>query len=323
MKILITGVAGFIGSRLCYELLQNKKNEVFGIDNLNNYYSTKLKILRLNELKKFKNFKFYKIDLKKIKNLENIKIKKIDIVYHFAAQAGVRFVLNNPKKYFDDNVKVFFNILSFTKNCKIKKFFFASSSSVYGDQYKYPLNEKVNLNEKNFYGFSKKINEITAKTFSKIYGIQIIGLRFFTVFGEWGRPDMLIFKYLKTNLMNGKFILNEGGSHSRDFTYIEDVQKILLKIQNKKFKKKFLLLNICSNKPIKIIYVIKKINKFNKLFSFNTKSSKILKKIEVKVTHGDNSKVRSYLKNFKFTNFDEALNKTIKWYLDNKIHKIT
>ena len=323
MNILITGVAGFIGSKLCYELLKDKKNKVYGIDNLSSYYSIKLKKLRLKNLKKFKNFKFYKQDIKDMNKLEKINFKKIDIIYHFAAQAGVRYVLSDPKKYFDDNIKVFFNILNLIKIKKVRKLFFASSSSVYGDQKKYPLNEKVDLKEKNFYGFSKRMNEYSAKIFSNIYNTEIIGLRFFTVFGEWGRPDMLIFKYLKANYSHEKFVLNESGSHKRDFTYIDDVVKILFKMRNFKFSKKFSLINICSNKPVKVISVINKINKFNKNFSYISRSSKLLKKIEVKVTHGDNAKVKNYFKKFKFTNFDKALKKTVQWYIDKKIYKIT
>tara|TARA_B100000795_G_C22733930_1_gene412539 strand:- start:118 stop:1092 length:975 start_codon:yes stop_codon:yes gene_type:complete len=324
MNILITGAAGFIGSKLCSELLKNNKNKVYAVDNLNPYYSIKLKKLRIKELNKNKNFKFLKIDLKNNSEFKKInQIDKIDIVYHFAAQAGVRYTLSDPKKYFDDNIKVFFNLLNFIKNKKIKKLFFASSSSVYGDQKSYPINEKANLYEKNFYGFSKKINEYTAKVFSKIYGVQIIGLRFFTVFGEWGRPDMLIFKYLKANFTNKKFFLNENGRHLRDFTYIEDVIKILIKIKNTKFTDKFLVLNICSNKPIKIISVINRMNKIDKKFKYTAQSSKELKKIEVNITHGDNTKIKKILKSFKFTKFEVALSKTINWYVKNKIYKIT
>ena len=324
MKILITGAAGFIGSKMCSELIKNKKNKVYGVDNLNSYYSVKLKKLRIKELNKNRNFKFFKIDLKNNSDFKKINhIDKIDIVYHFAAQAGVRYTLSDPKKYFDDNIKVFFNLLNFIKNKKIKKLFFASSSSVYGDQKNYPISEKADLYEKNFYGFSKKINEYTAKVFSKIYGIQIIGLRFFTVFGEWGRPDMLIFKYLKANFTNKKFFLNENGKHLRDFTYIEDVIKILIKLKNTKFIEKFLVLNICSNKPIKIISVINRMNKVDKKFKYTAQSSKELKKIEVNITHGNNLKIKKLIKNFKFTKFDLALSKTINWYVKNKIYKIT
>ena len=323
MNILITGAAGFIGSKLCNELLKNKNNNIYGVDNLNSYYSVKLKKLRIKNLQYHKNFNFIKLDLKKISNFKKIKVKKISVVYHLAAQAGVRFTISNPKKYFDDNFQAYFNILNFVKENKIKKFFFASSSSVYGDQKKYPLDEKNKLNEKNFYGFSKKINEITANVFTKVYKTEIVGLRFFTVFGEWGRPDMLIFKYLKDNIDKKKFFLNENGTHFRDFTYIDDVVKILKSLINQKFEKKFTILNICSNKPIKIISVINKINKFNKNFKFIARSSKLLKKIEVKITHGDNHKIKKILKKIKFTNFDYALNKTVKWYIKNKINKIT
>ena len=323
MNILITGAAGFIGSKLCDELLKNKNNYIYGIDNLNSYYSVKLKKLRIKNLQQNKNFKFIKLDLKKISNFKKIKEKKFSVVYHLAAQAGVRFTMSDPKKYFDDNFQSYFNVLNFVQENKIKKFFFASSSSVYGDQKKYPLDEKSKLNEKNFYGFSKKVNEITANVFSKIYETEIVGLRFFTVFGEWGRPDMLIFKYLKANFDKKRFILNENGTHFRDFTYIDDVVKILKSLINQKFKKKFTILNICSNKPIKIISVINKINRFNKNFKFVSKSSKLLKKIEVKITHGNNHKIKKIIKNIKFTNFDYALNKTVNWYIKNKINKIT
>ena len=323
MKILITGVAGFIGFRLADNFLKDG-HIVFGVDNLNDYYSVKLKFKRLKILKKNKSFIFKKIDLRNIKSINSLKkLKKIDAIYHFAAQAGVRYTYSNPEKYFDDNIKSFINLLELIKKNKSAKFFFSSSSSVYGDQKKYPLKESCQLHEKNIYGFSKKINEIMCESYSRIYKIKIIGLRFFTVFGEWGRPDMLIFKYLKSNLDKKDFFLNSSGQHFRDFTYINDVLDILKKILYLKTNKNYEVFNICSNNPIKIINVIKKINRWNNNFKFKTKNSKNLDKIEVVKTHGDNKKILKLFKKFKYTNFDKALNNTIKWYLDNKINKIT
>jgi len=323
LKILITGVAGFIGFRLADNLLKDG-HLVFGIDNLNDYYSVKLKLKRLKILKKYKSFIFKKVDLKNEKSINFLKkIKTIDVIYHFAAQAGVRFTYSNPEKYFDDNIKSFINLLELIKKNKNSKFFFASSSSVYGDQEKYPLKESFQLREKNIYGFSKKINEIMCESYSRIYKINIIGLRFFTVFGEWGRPDMLIFKYLKSNLDKKDFFLNSNGQHFRDFTYINDVLDILKKMLYLKTNKNYEVFNICSNNPKKIINVIKKINRWNNNFKFKIKNSKNLNKIEVVKTHGDNKKILELLKKFKYTNFDKALNNTIKWYLDNKINKIT
>ena len=323
MKILITGVAGFIGFRLAEKLLK-KGHFVIGLDNLNNYYSVKFKIERLKILEDYKLFNFKKINLNNKQSINYLKkIKKIDVIYHFAAQAGVRYTLSNPEKYFNDNIISFINLLELVKLNKKIKFFFASSSSVYGDQKIFPLNENLKLNEKNIYGFSKKINEIMCESYSRIYKIKIVGLRFFTVFGEWGRPDMLIFKYIKSNLDKKIFILNSNGQHFRDFTYIDDVVSILEKLLYLKIKKNYDIFNICSNKPIKILDVIKKINKWNNTFKFKSKNSKILNKIEVKKTHGDNRKILKLLKKFKYTNFDKALNNTIKWYLDKKINKIT
>ncbi len=323
MRILITGVAGFIGFRLADKLLK-KGHIVYGIDNLNNYYSVKLKIERLKILKNYKLFIFKKINLNHKKSVTLLKkIKRLDVIYHFAAQAGVRYTFSNPEKYFNDNITSFINLLELVKVNKNTKFFFASSSSVYGDQKRFPLKEDLKLNEKNIYGFSKRINEIMCESYSRIYNIKIIGLRFFTVFGEWGRPDMLIFKYIKSNLDKKDFYLNSNGQHFRDFTYIDDVLNILDKLPYLRLKKNYEVFNICSNKPIKVLNVIKKINKWDNSFKFKVKNSKILNKIEVTKTHGDNVKVLKLFKKFKYTNFDKALNNTIKWYFDKKINKIT
>ena len=262
MKILITGAAGFIGFNFSKFLLENSKFEILGIDNLNNYYSQKIKNARIKLLKKNRKFKFVKLDIKNRKKLKSIFNNRFSAVFHFAAQAGVRYSLKNPRAYIESNIDGFFNILEFVRNKKIKKFYYASSSSVYGDSKKFPLKEEDIINPKNIYGLSKKNNEETADLFFDNNQISAVGLRFFTVFGTWGRPDMLMFKYLKSFFnKNSKFFLNNYGNHIRDFTFIEDVNLILYKLLKKNIPSGNTLFNICSSNPIKITKILKLIDK--------------------------------------------------------------
>ena len=196
MNILITGAAGFIGFHFCNKLLNKTNFKIYGIDNLNNYYSVQLKKKRIKELKKNKKFIFKKLDLKNDITYKLLNKKKFKFIFHFAAQPGVRFSLSDPKKYIDENILAFTKLLEFSRlqNCKCT--FFASSSSVYGDSKKFPLREKMLLNPKNVYGLTKKFNEELAYFYSKNFNMKLIGLRFFTVFGPWGRPDMLVLKLL-------------------------------------------------------------------------------------------------------------------------------
>jgi len=310
MNILITGCAGFIGYSLAAKLLKNKINNIFGFDNLNKFYSVKLKKKRLFNLKQNKNFKFYKIDLSNKKKLSYLfKKQKIDIVFHFAAQAGVRYVSSHPEKFIHSNILGFHNLIDVSKNYKIKKFFYASSSSVYGDSNKFPVDEKSKLNPKNIYGLSKKLNEEYIKINSN-KKTQYVGLRFFTVYGEWGRPDMLILKYLDYARKNKTLYLNNSGNHWRDFTYIDDVTKILSKLIRKKFKKNEIY-NICSNRPILIKNLISYLNKktgFNKIKNVD------LNNLEVFKTHGKNMKLKRKINFSKYSNFNKNVDKTIKWF---------
>ena len=316
MKILITGVAGFIGCNFAKYLLKKKNYKIIGIDNLNNYYSPRKKKKRLKELRKYKNFNFYKLDIKYIKNLDNIFNKKIDVIFHFAAQAGVRYSLINPRSYIESNTLGFFNLIESAKKNKISKFFYASSSSVYGDSNKFPLKENDKINPKNIYGLTKKNNEEIAEIFLKNSKIRAVGLRFFTVFGEWGRPDMLIYKYLESIFNKRKnFYLNNYGNHTRDFTYIKDVCEIMYKLLYRKNKFNHQVFNICSNKPIKITSILKIID------SYFDKKPKIIKRefqlADVKKTHGSNNKIKKFIKKKKFFNIKKALNSTSNWYNDN------
>ena len=323
MKILITGTCGFIGYSLAESLLK-KNNIVYGIDNLNDYYSVSIKKLRLKNLKQNKNFIFKKIDISN-RNLlfKFFRKKKIDIIFNFAAQAGVRYSLIKPDSYFFSNLIGFLNICDLAKSLKVKKVFFASSSSVYGDAKKYPVKESFDLNPKNIYGLTKKMNEISAKTLSLDGKIKFIGLRFFTVFGEWGRPDMMLFKVMESYQKNLFFYLNDSGKHFRDFTYIQDVVSILNKLIKVNFKNNFQLFNVCSNRPIKVIKIINEMQNNLQGLKIKNVNPKILKKIEVNKTHGDNKKLLNLMKEQKFTNFSVALKNTIDWYMKNKIYKIT
>ena len=206
-KILITGCAGFIGFHIS-KLFLEKKFFVYGIDNLNNYYDINLKKKRLKVLKKYRNFDFLKADISDRIKIKTIFKKKINSVIHLAAQAGVRYSLENPYSYFSSNLIGFCNILQLSKDYKVDKFIFASSSSVYGEQNKIPFNEtKSNQNNPiQLYAATKRANEILAKSYFNLFKMNIIGLRFFTVYGEYGRPDMAIFDFTKKYLKKKKLL---------------------------------------------------------------------------------------------------------------------
>ena len=315
-KILITGAAGFIGYSLCKKLIADKKNEVIGIDNLNPYYSVKLKKARIKELRYKKNFQFFKLDLlEKIKLNDLFKRNKFSIVYNFAAQAGVRYSFENPESYINSNIVGFNNLLNFIKKFRVKKLFFASSSSVYGDIGPFPKKENSKLNTLNIYSLSKISNEIIAKSFSRKSKTQFIGLRFFSIYGEWGRPDMLILKYLLAANKKKDFELFNYGNHYRDFTYIDDAIQIVLKLSKSNINKKFDIFNICSSKPIKITKILKIINSLK----IKTKiTKKPLHAADVFKTYGDNTKIKRILKKVKFTNYKTGVQNTVKWYKKNK-----
>ena len=326
MKILITGAAGFIGFNLSKFLLTNTNYKIIGIDNFNDYYDVKLKKKRNEILLKFKNYKFKKIDICNNKNLNKIfKQEKFHFVFHFAAQAGVRYSIKNPRKYIDSNYLGFFNILENSNLYNIKRLFYASSSSIYGENSKFPLKEKYFTSPKNIYGLSKKNNEELSEFYNKYYGLKSVGLRFFTVYGEWGRPDMMMIKYISAFFSKKTFILNNFGNHVRDFTYIGDVVEILLLLlkKNKKIKD-FEILNICSNNPIPLKKVIETM-RANKIIPKVKKTS--LQMADIIKTHGDNKKILKITKFKKFSSVEESIKKTVIWYKDyflkkNKINKI-
>ena len=223
MKILITGVSGFIGFHLAKRLLKKKYN-IIGLDNLNNYYDVKLKKSRLNQILDDKNFSFIKCNLQSKNLSKNLKKYKFDCIINLAAQAGVRHSFKDPFSYIDSNITGQLNILEIVKERQIKNFIYASSSSVYGGNKEFPfsISHRVD-NPVSLYAASKKSCELITECYSKLFKIKSIGLRFFTVYGPWGRPDMATFIFTKKILEKKKIDIFNYGKMKRDFTYIDDI----------------------------------------------------------------------------------------------------
>ena len=315
MKTLVTGAAGFVGFHLSLKLLK-KGVKVVGIDNVNKYYSQKLKISRINELKKFKNFIFIRADICKNKTYKLLKKYKseIDYIYHFAGQAGVRYSIQKPEVYIKNNVLAFVKFLEFFKQeKKLKLIFFASSSSVYGDKSKSSSLQSVDK-PLSVYSASKISMELIANVYAVLYKKRIIGLRFFTVYGPWGRPDMSYYKFCDLAAKNKHIKVLNYGNHFRSFTFIDDLinNVILIKkyySKNKNFFSK--VYNIGNPKTLKL-------EKFISILEFVMNYKFI--KIKVSKQMGDVFKTQANLTkekkfSFKFrTKAEEGLKKFYNWY---------
>ena len=224
MKVLVTGAAGFIGFHTAKALL-DRGDEVVGVDNLNDYYDVRLKEARLAQLAGRNGFKFEKCNIAHSVSVAHLfAAEKFDRVVHLAAQAGVRYSIENPQAYLDSNIQGFLNILEGCRHNPVEHCVFASSSSVYGANTKMPFSERDAVDHPlSLYAATKKSNELMAHTYASLYGIPLTGLRFFTVYGPWGRPDMALFKFTK-NILEGQPIdVYNDGHHARDFTYIDDI----------------------------------------------------------------------------------------------------
>ena len=275
MKILVTGAAGFIGFHVCTSLLE-KKHEVVGLDNINDYYDTKLKFDRLKELgipeEQAKNqnilakstshtkFGFVRMSLEDRENLpELFKTESFDVVCNLAAQAGVRYSLENPEAYVDSNLVGFLNILEASRHNNIKHLVYASSSSVYGANEKVPFetNDRVD-NPVSLYAATKKSNELMAHTYSHLFDLPTTGLRFFTVYGPWGRPDMAMFLFTDAILNDRPIKVFNNGQLERDFTYIDDIVEGVTKIietetEGQKAGVPYKVYNIGNNQSVKLM----------------------------------------------------------------------
>jgi UDP-glucuronate 4-epimerase len=311
--IIITGCAGFIGFHLSKKLLKN--NKLIGIDVLNNYYNKSKKIKRLEILKKNKNFKFFKIDLNNYKDLNSIiKKYKIKLIVHLAAQPGVRISMKNPYNTLKQNLIPFINVLELARINNVKKFIYASSSSVYGDTKTYPFSENDKNNSPvSIYGATKLSNEIIAESYSKNFKLNCIGLRFFTVYGPFGRPDMAYYSFLD-KLRNRKQIeVYNKGNMLRDFTYIDDIIDGIIKIINSTNNKKHLVINLGKGKPDQLMKLIKNLEKYYKR-KFKIKFTNSIPLGDIKKTYS-NVKVAKKLINWSpKVNLDNGIRKFVDWY---------
>jgi len=233
-KILVTGAAGFIGSTLIIRLL-DRGNQVVGVDNHNNYYDPELKEARILRFNDHHNYKHIRMDIEDGPSVERLFIEnQFDAVVNLAAQAGVRYSIENPLAYINTNIVGFTHILEGCRHNKIKHLVYASSSSVYGSNTKMPFTTNQNVDHPlSLYAASKKANELMAHTYSHLYDLPTTGLRFFTVYGPWGRPDMALFKFTKAILAGEKIQIFNHGKHRRDFTYVDDIVEGVIRVLDK------------------------------------------------------------------------------------------
>ena len=327
-NIIVTGCAGFIGFHLCLSLLKSNVYNVYGIDNLNSYYSTKLKTDRLNILKKNKKtFKFHKIDISNFSKI-NALFKKVsfDIVINLAAQAGVRYSIVNPYSYVKSNLLGFSNILELCQSHDVKHLVYASSSSVYGSNKEYPFTEEHKVDTPlSFYAATKISNEMMANAYSNIYNLPITGLRFFTVYGPWGRPDMAPMIFADKIMYKKSITVFNHGNMSRDFTYISDIIEgtylCCLKVpktsdayQSGDPSVLHRIFNIGNGNPVKLLEFIELLED-----TLSIKAIKVFEKIQpgdVESTFASTQNLEKWVGYKPTININDGVQKFAKWYLD-------
>lgn len=318
-KILITGAAGFIGYHLCKQL-SSKSVHIIGIDCINSYYSTQLKKDRLAQLESIDNFHFIKMDICDKPALDKLfEEEKFDVVINLAAQAGVRYSIEQPYKYIDSNLIGFINILEAVRHNPVKHLIYASSSSVYGNTDKIPFSTDDDCNEPvSLYAATKKSNELMAHSYTQLYKIPVTGLRFFTVYGPMGRPDMAYFSFTN-KIVNGETIqVYNNGDLERDFTYVDDITLAIEKIINLPFdtpeekEKPYRLFNIGNNKPVKLMHFINTLEKH--IGKKANKEFLPMQKGDVYRTYADISDLEKRIAYKPNTTIEEGLSKFVQWY---------
>jgi UDP-glucuronate 4-epimerase len=331
MKVIVTGSVGFIGSAVSIKLLERGDN-VIGIDNHNDYYDPKLKDARFERLEKYTNYKHHKIDLSDQQSLDQIfKKYKIQKVINLAAQAGVRYSMENPLAYINSNIVGFAHILENCHKYKVQHLVYASTSSVYGANTKMPFSEHDSVNHPlSVYAATKKSNELMAHAYSYLYQLPTTGLRFFTVYGPWGRPDMALFKFTKNILEDKTIDVFNNGKHTRDFTYIDDIVEGVIKTldnpatNNIKWnsnqpdpassKAPWRIYNIGNNKPVQLMDYIDALEK-----TLGKKAHINFLPLQLGDVPDTNANVDNLKKKFNYkpsTSVSEGVSKFVKWYKD-------
>lgn len=328
-KILVTGAAGFIGYHLIKILLQNKFN-IVGVDNLNNYYDVNLKLDRLKDcgiecsfptkLKrksdKYSNYQFYQVDISDNDTLSGVfEAENFNYVINLAGQAGVRYSIENPVEFVKSNILGFLNILECCKSYNVDNVLYASSSSVYGSCTEYPFRENMNLNNMlNIYAVSKKTNEEIANVYRNLYGMKLCGLRFFSVYGPWGRPDMALMVFTKALLNSEPINLFNNGNHKRDFTYVDDIVKSILLILKTHPAQWAPIYNIGNSNPVKLTTLTAVLEeKLKKKGIYNYCPIQLG---DIEVTCADMTLFENQFGRQQFTAFEEGVDNFLKWYLE-------
>jgi UDP-glucuronate 4-epimerase len=327
-NVLVTGSAGFIGMHVVLMLIRNGYN-VIGVDSLNSYYDVELKFARLkecginteefqkfgNQSSNFTNYHFFNFDLVNNDDIEFIFNQfPIDIVIHLAAQAGVRYSISNPETYIKNNINAFYNVIDVSRRSNVKHFLYASSSSVYGNTTEVPFKESMKVDEPvSLYAATKKSNELIAHSYSEIYNLPTTGLRFFTVYGPWGRPDMAYFDFTSAIFNNEPINIFNQGLLSRDFTFIEDIVDGIYKVMVGRDTKEKLyeILNIGNNSPVKLIDFISQLEKSIGIIAIKRFIG--MQKGDVNITYSDIHKISNYGYQPK-TGIAEGLGIFVKWY---------
>ena len=331
MKVMVTGAAGFIGSMLSIRLLE-RGDEVVGIDNLNDYYDVNLKLARLERLKDYDGFKFVKLDIADRTAVEALFAReKSQRVMHLAAQAGVRYSITNPHAYIDSNIVGFINILEGCRHNAVEHLAYASSSSVYGANTNMPFSIHDNVDHPvSLYAASKKANELMAHTYSHLYKLPTTGLRFFTVYGPWGRPDMSLFMFTR-NILEGKPIdVFNYGNHRRDFTYIDDIVEGVIRVIDKPAQANanwsgdnpdpgtsrapYRVYNIGNNNPVQLLKFIETLEKC--LGKEAIKNLLPLQPGDVPDTYADVSDLVNDMGYRPGTELEEGIRNFVEWYKD-------